>query len=313
MKFVKMHGLGNSYVFVDLVQGDGQERDWPSLARRVSDPRFGVGSDGLILIIPGKRADFGMRIWNADGSEAEMCGNGIRCLGKYVYDHHLTAKTGLMVETAAGTRGLELDVREDKVAGVRVDMGPPRLERSRIPMAGDPRDADALGETLELAGTDCERDLPQMPPAGHVGDGPSRYKIHPVSMGNPHCVIFVDDTRGFPVAQVGPLIERHALFPNRANVEFVEPLGRETIRMRVWERGSGETAACGTGACASAVAAILAGLAESPVTVKLVGGDLEVSWAGGTSSVFMRGPAEEVFEGRFHPDWLRASGASEML
>ncbi|GIX47276.1 MAG: diaminopimelate epimerase [Candidatus Tectimicrobiota bacterium] len=276
MKFTKMHGLGNDYIYVN-----GFEEtlaDPAAVARVVSDRHFGIGSDGLILILPSTRADFRMRIFNADGSEAEMCGNGIRCLAKYVYDHGLTRKTTLQVETGAGILELRLTVKDGRVEAVRVDMGEPRLQRADIPMQGPA--GPVLQEPLHVDG--------------------ERFLVTAVSMGNPHCVVFVEDVEGFPVAHWGPRFEHHPAFPRGVNAEFVQVLDPHRLRLRVWERGSGETLACGTGAAAAAVAAHLAGKAERQVTVHLPGGALELEWDAASNHVFMTGPAVEVFRG----EWL---------
>lgn len=282
MRFAKLHGLGNSYIYIDLVTQSSPAIDWPALARRVSDPGFGIGSDGLILILPSDRADLRMRMFNADGSEAEMCGNGIRCVGKYVYDARLTSKTEVVIETGAGLRRLELLVEKGKVERVRVDMGEPRLLRRDIPMLGDP-DTTALGASLDVDG--------------------EIFSVTAVSMGNPHCVIFTDEVTDRLVTVVGPKIERHPAFPERTNVEFVKASGRGVLEMRVWERGSGETMACGTGACAVSVAAALNGLAGEKSTVRLLGGELEIEWRR-PGPVYMTGPATLVCTGELSADWL---------
>ena len=259
MRFTKMHGLGNDYLYVF---GEVPENA-AELSRKLSDRHFGAGSDGMIYITPSARADFGMRIFNADGSEAKMCGNGIRCVGKYVYDKGYTDKTGITVETLSGVKLLRMQARGGKVRSVTVDMG--RAE---------------VGETFALEA------------AGATVTGT------PVSVGNPHFVVFVDDIEKAPMLTAGPAIEKHAAFPGGVNVEFVQLLGDNKLRMRVWERGSGVTMACGTGACASAAAAVAKGLcrAGSPVSVVLDGGTLEVT-VGDGGQVLMTGPAETVYEG----------------
>jgi len=275
--FVKMHGCGNDYIYVDC-----RERvieDPAALARRLSDRHFGIGADGLILILPSERADFRMRIFNADGSEAEMCGNGIRCFAKYLYDRRLIASEQATIETGAGVLTVRIEAHDGVARAVTVNMGTPRLERSEIPIEGPPGRAVDHELTIELP---------------HEGNITLRYTA--VSMGNPHCVIFVEGVDDYPVATYGPLIENHRLFPNRTNVEFVEVLGRNELKMRVWERGSGETLACGTGASASLVAAALNGKTDRRATVHLLGGDLEIEWAD-DGCVYLTGPAEEVFEG----------------
>ena len=275
LRFTKMHGLGNDYIFVNGLSERLPRVSLPRLARALSDRHFGIGADGLILVLPSRSAQFRMQVFNADGSEAEMCGNGIRMFARYVYEHGLTRDRELAVETLAGVIRPRLMVRGGRVASVRVDMGEPRLERSEIPMRGKP--GRVIGEALRVDG--------------------ERYEVTAVSMGNPHCVIFVKEVAEFPVARVGPAIERHRAFPRRTNVEFVQVLGRSALRMRVWERGAGETLACGTGACATLVAAVLNGKADRKATVHLPGGDLKIEWRESDNHVYMTGPAEEVFCG----------------
>lgn len=274
MKFTKMQGLGNDYVYVNCLEEKIQN---PSeLAKKISDRHFGVGSDGLIMINPSDKADFEMEMYNADGSRGEMCGNGIRCVGKYVYDYGLTDKTNISVETLGGIKHLELYVEEGKVVRVKVDMGHPILKPSEIPVVADGE--QAVDEPIEVEG--------------------KAYRMTCVSMGNPHAVIFVDtDVKELPLESIGPKFENHKRFPNRVNTEFVRVIDRHTAQMRVWERGSGETLACGTGACAVAVACALNGLTESEVTVQLLGGDLEIQWEKNSDTVYMTGPAEVVFDG----------------
>lgn len=270
-----MEGLGNDYVYVNCLI---EQVDNPSaLAVRISDRHFGIGSDGLILIKASKTADFCMDMYNADGSRSEMCGNGIRCVGKYVYDYGLTDKTEVAVETLAGIKYLTLSVEGGKVKEVTVDMGAPELNPEKIPVASK---KDRLIKELIT-----------------VGDG--TYEMTCVSMGNPHAVVFVDSTETFPLETVGPLFEVHEMFPNRINAEFVQVLNRKEANMRVWERGTGETLACGTGACASAVACILNGLTEEEVTLHLLGGDLKIRWDREKDRVYMTGPATTVFEGEY--------------
>ncbi|MCX7598849.1 MAG: diaminopimelate epimerase [Armatimonadetes bacterium] len=285
MRFTKLHGLGNDYIYLDAISQDLTGYDLAKLAQVLSDRHFGVGGDGIILILPSQVADFRMRIFNPDGSEAEMCGNGIRGFAKYVYEHGLTAKTELAVETGAGIIKPRLFVnREGRVEKVRVDMGPPRLARAEIPMAGEPPDQPVINEALA------------------VGD--ESFAVTCVSMGNPHCVIFLDAATNlaeFPVSSLGPRIEKHEAFPRRTNVEFAVVDGPQRIRMRVWERGAGETLACGTGACATLVAAALTGRAERKATVQLLGGELEIEWAD-DDHVYMTGPAVEVFSGELSPE-----------
>ncbi len=277
LPFVKMHGCGNDYIYVDC-----RERvldDPAALARRVSDRHFGVGADGLILICPSERADYEMRMFNADGSEAEMCGNGIRCFAKYLYDRGLIQGETTRIETGAGIRVVQVFPEQGRAARLRVDMGAPRLERGDIPMEGPP-------------GRVVDQELTIEPP----GEGPVTLRVTAVSMGNPHCVIYVDSVDDYPVEANGSLVENHRLFPQRTNVEFVEVLGRDELKMRVWERGSGETLACGTGAAAAAVASVLNGKTDRRVVVHVVGGELRLEWAD-DGQVYLTGPAEEVFEG----------------
>ncbi len=275
MRFTKMHGIGNDYVYVNCFEE--QVKDAPALARKMSRQHYGVGSDGLILICPSDVADFEMKMYNADGSESEMCGNGIRCVGKYVYDCGLTDKTTFTVMTGAGLKVLRIKVLKGKAAAIRVDMGAPELRPELIPV-------DLPGEVI----------------MGHrLQVGSSVYEIHCVSMGNPHCVIFVKDPDQIDVEQVGTLLENHPIFPNRANIEFVQVVSRDHLRMRVWERGSGETLACGTGACASLVAAVLTGRANRQVTMDLLGGSLDLDWSFEDGNVYQEGPAKFVFDGEW--------------
>ena len=273
MKFTKMEGLGNDYVYVNCFR---ETVDNPSeVAKKVSDRHFGIGSDGLILIRPSGVADFRMDMYNADGSQAEMCGNGIRCVAKYVYDYGLTDKTSISIETLAGIKYLDLQVTDGKVSLITVNMGSPELVPDKIPVISDSK--RVVDEPIEVDGT--------------------TYKMTCVSMGNPHCIVFVEDTASFPLETVGPLFENHERFPKRVNTEFIQLLDRKTVNMRVWERGSGETLACGTGACASAVACILNGLTEDEITLHLLGGDLIVRWDQEKNLVYMTGPARVVFDG----------------
>lgn len=275
MKFTKMQGLGNDYVYVN---GFEEKIENPSkLAVKVSDRHFGIGSDGLILINPSKVADFEMEMYNADGSRGEMCGNGIRCVAKYVYDYGLTDKTQISIETLGGIKYLELTAEEGKVVQVQVDMGKPELRPGKIPVIAE---GDAVIDApIEVEGKE--------------------YKMTGVSMGNPHIVIYMDDIDNLEIEKIGPKFENHKRFPNRINTEFAEVLDRNTVKMRVWERGSGETLACGTGACAVAVACILNGLTEDEVTVRLLGGDLFIKWDREKDTVYMTGPAETVFDGEW--------------
>lgn len=273
MKFTKMHGCGNDYVYVNLFEEQIENPAKVSIA--VSDRHFGIGSDGLITIGASEIADFRMRIYNADGSEAEMCGNGIRCVVKYVYDHKLTDKTEITVETGAGVKTLQLTVEDDKVTLVRVDMGEPILTPDEIPVVAD-------GDRVV--------DEPI------VVDGKT-WHMTCVSMGNPHAVVFVDDVAHFELEKYGPLFENHVRFPKRTNTEFVQIVSRNEAIMRVWERGSAETWACGTGTCATVMACILNGLTDNEVLVHLRGGDLRIAYDSKSNHIFMTGPATEVFEG----------------
>lgn len=287
MRFTKMHGLGNDYVYVDCLK---EKVDSPSeMARFVSDRHFGVGSDGLILINPSGEADFEMEMYNADGSRSEMCGNGIRCVGKYVYDYGLTDKTSISVETLGGIKHLELTVEKGEVSCVKVDMGRPRFEAAEIPVLTDGAEgAENPGEELEGRGRVIDAPI--------VVDG-KEYRMTCVSMGNPHAVVYMEDVKGLDIEKIGSKFEHHRRFPQRVNVEFARVIDRSTVEMRVWERGSGETLACGTGACAVAVASILNGLTEDKVTVRLLGGDLQIEWDKEADRVYMTGPAETVFDG----------------
>lgn len=276
MRFTKMQGCGNDYVYVNCFKE--QVEDAHALARRVSDRHFGIGSDGLILIKPSEKADFIMEMYNADGSQGEMCGNAIRCVGKYVYDHGMTDKTDVVIETLGGIKYLALSVTQGKVHEVTVDMGIPRLKPEQIPVISDKE--PVIDEPIIVGGWE--------------------YRMTAVSMGNPHAVVFVDDTRNFPLEKVGPLFEHHERFPERVNTEFVQVLDRKTVNMRVWERGSDETWACGTGACASTVAAILNGYTDDEVTVHMLGGDLRIRYDRESGHVFMTGPAVTVFEGELY-------------
>lgn len=276
MRFTKMHGIGNDYVYVDCLH---ERVDDPSrVARVVSDRHFGIGSDGLILICPSEAADFRMDMYNADGSQGAMCGNGIRCVAKYVYDHGLTDREQIRIETKSGIKTLDLTVRDGKVSQVQVAMGAPILKASQIPIRT--KEERAVAMPIEVGG--------------------KGYRFTGVSMGNPHAVVYLDDVTGFDIEKWGPVFERHPLFPDRINTEFCRVLDPQTIQMRVWERGSGETMACGTGACAAAVSSILNGYTKEQVTVKLLGGDLNIRWDREEDQVYMTGPAVEVFSGEIY-------------
>ena len=276
MKFTKMHGAGNDYVYVNCFE---ERVDSPTeVAVKVSNRNFGIGSDGLILIMPSDVADVRMRMFNADGSESEMCGNGIRCVAKYAYDHGIVTKKEITAETGAGILTLQLFTNDNKVEKVKVNMGAPRLTRAEIPMQGEAGER-VVALPLNILHT--------------------TFQITSVSMGNPHCVIFVEDVENFQVEKYGPIIENHEMFPRRTNVEFVQIISRTEVRQRTWERGAGETLACGTGASAVCVAGVLNGLTERRILNHLSGGDLELEWTE-AGPVFMTGPAVEVFSGEIH-------------
>lgn len=281
MKFTKMHGIGNDYVYVNCFT---EKVENPSeVSKIISDRHFGIGSDGLILIKPCDTADFEMEMYNADGSLGAMCGNGIRCVAKYVYDRGLTDKTRISVLTGSGIKYLDLTVEDGKVTTVKVDMGAPILEAERIPVAAD--NSPVVDEPIEAGGQE--------------------YRMTCVSMGNPHCVVRVDDVDGLELDKIGPRFEHHPRFPQLVNTEFVRVLDRQTVQMRVWERGSGETWACGTGACAVTVACILNGWTEDEVLVRLRGGDLRIRWDRQKNTVFMTGPATTVFDGEIALEALK--------
>jgi diaminopimelate epimerase len=279
MRFTKMQGCGNDYIYVDCFH-EKPPRDPAALSRAVSDRHFGIGADGLILICPSEKADARMRMFNADGSEAEMCGNGLRCVAKYVHDHGIAAKPRLAIETGRGTLLVDLELRGGKTERVRVDMGEPIVQASDIPttLPGNP----PINVPLTIDGVTL--------------------KFTCVSMGNPHAVTFVDEITDQLVHGIGPKVEKHPAFPRKTNVEFIKVNRPDDATMRVWERGSGETLACGTGACASAVAGVLTGNLARRVTIHLLGGDLELNWSETDKHVYMTGPAVEVFSG----DWPEA-------
>ena len=274
LQFTKMHGLGNDYVYMDAINQKIENRS--ELAKFVSDRHFGIGSDGLILICPSEKADFRMQMFNQDGSEAEMCGNGIRCVGKFVYDKGLTNKTTITVETLAGIKTLVMTEKNGKIEAVRVDMGEPILEPKLIPVISEENPV----KNLQLKAEDKE------------------FKFTCVSMGNPHAVAFIEEeVNDFDICKYGEKLEVNKAFPNKANIEFINVIDDKTLKMRVWERGAGETLACGTGACASAVAAMLNGYTSREVTVHLLGGDLKIEWSKADNHVYMTGTATTVFEG----------------
>ncbi len=264
MKFTKMHGIGNDYVYVNCFEETVKEPE--KLAIAVSDRHFGIGSDGMILIMPSEVADCRMDMYNMDGSRGAMCGNGIRCVGKYVYDHHIVDKSYISVETASGIKYLDMKVENGKVIEATVDMGEPEIT-SEVP-----EKIDVDGKIYEFTG---------------------------VSMGNPHAVLFMDEIDSLDLEKIGPKFEFHKRFPDRTNTEFVKVIDRSHVKMRVWERGSGETLACGTGSCAVAVASILAGYTDDEVEVGLLGGTLKIKWDREKNRVFMTGPAVEVFNGEY--------------
>ncbi len=283
MKFTKMHGCGNDYIYIYTGTEHVLDEDKPDLAVRLSDRHKGIGSDGLIFINPADEADFEMEMYNSDGSRGAMCGNGIRCVGKYVYDHGLTDKTTLDILTGSGIKKLDLQVKDGIATGATVNMGKPVLEASKIPVVMNGRDVSQPVISIPIDMENCG------------------YNITCVSMGNPHCVIFVDNSvENVDLSTLGPKFEHHVIFPDRVNTEFNNILDRSHIAMRVWERGAGETLACGTGACASVVAAVLNDLTERRVKVSLLGGDLDIYWDEADDCVYMTGPAETSFEGELY-------------
>jgi len=279
MRFTKMHGTGNDYVYVDCFEEALPEDRLAELARAVSDPHFGVGGDGMILIHPSDVADARMQMFNADGSEAEMCGNGLRCLAKYIYDHSICRRETLRIETGAGILSLDLEVVDGRARRARVDMGGPVLEAAKIPttLPGSP----VLNAKLTVAD--------------------KTFFVTCVSMGNPHCVTFVKKLTDDWVLGLGPKIETDSHFPNRVNAEFVEVVSPVEVNMRVWERGTGETLACGTGACAVCVAGVLTGRTGRTLLAHLPGGDLELHWSEADGHVYLTGEAEEIFSGEWNP------------
>lgn len=277
IKFTKMHGCGNDYVYIDGARERIAGEDKPEWVRRVSDRHFGVGSDGAIFINPSSEADFEMEMYNADGSRSEMCGNGIRCVGKYVYDKGLTEKEQISVISGGQIKYLELTVENGQVSQVKVNMGAPVLKAEEIPVLSDGQEVIAKPITIPETG--------------------ESYQMTCVSMGNPHAVVFLEDVDNLEIEKIGPYFEHHSCFPNRTNMEFVKVLDRQNVQMRVWERGTGETLACGTGCCAVAVACVLNGLTENEVTVHVLGGKLKIFWDRNENLVYMTGPAETVFEG----------------
>lgn len=293
MKFTKMQGCGNDYVYINGFTEKIEQERKPEIVRRLSDRHFGVGSDGVIFILPAAEADFEMEMYNADGTRSEMCGNGIRCVAKFVYDKGLTEKTRISVVSAGQVKYLDLTVENGKVSRVRVNMGSPVLQPELIPV--DLQAAASGGKRADASGGERRQEGKAVDVPLLVGG--QEYRMTCVSMGNPHAVIFTDHVAQLPLEQMGADFENHVCFPRRTNTEFVEVIDRNTVFMRVWERGTGETLACGTGCCATAVACVLNGLTEECVTVKLLGGELFIEWDREQNTVYMTGPAVTVFEG----------------
>ncbi len=280
INFVKMHGIGNDFILIDCLHKSLDDSSFLSyLTKKLCDRNFGIGADGLILILSSSKADLRMRIFNFDGSEAQMCGNGIRCFAKYAYENKLVSKIKFTVETLAGIITPELIFKNKEISGIKVDMGIPKLKRREIPMEGEDTPT-VVDETLKF-------------------NSKQIFKITCVSMGNPHCIIFVNDVQSIPVDEIGPKIENHPLFPEKTNVEFIQVLNKQEINFRVWERGVGETLACGTGACAALVAAVLNKKTDRKATIHLPGGDLDIHWAD-DGNIYMTGPAELVFKGEMY-------------
>jgi len=276
--FVKMQGLGNDFILIDCLSkplGDSSFLSY--LAKRLCNRHFGIGADGLILILPSSKANLKMRIFNSDGTEAQMCGNGIRCFAKYAYENKIISKIKFTIETLAGIITPELIFKGKEISGIKVDMGIPKLKRREIPMEGE-NSPTVVDETLKI-------------------DSKYIFQITCVSMGNPHCITFVNDVQSIPVDEIGPKIENHPLFPEKTNVEFIQVLNKQEINFRVWERGAGETLACGTGACAALVAAVLNKKTDREAIIHLPGGDLDIQWAD-NGHVYMTGPAELAFKGK---------------
>lgn len=275
IRFTKMHGCGNDYIYIHGAECKIPAQEKPELVRKFSDRHFGIGGDGVIFINPSDEADFEMEMYNADGSRAEMCGNGIRCVAKYVYDKGLTDRTQISIVSAGKVKYLTLTVEDGKVSMVRVDMGKPELTASLIPVVSEHE--QVVDEEIDVDG--------------------NVYRMTCVSMGNPHAVVFMDNVADLDLEKLGPHFEQHERFPKRINTEFVRVIDRGTVEMRVWERGTGETLACGTGCCATAVACVLNGKTDPDVTVKVLGGKIHIHWDRETDTVFMTGPASTVFEG----------------
>ncbi len=277
MKFTKMQGCGNDYVYVDGAREIIPQEKKPEIVRSLSDRHFGIGGDGVIFVNPSDEADFEMEMYNMDGSRSEMCGNGIRCVAKFVYDKGLTNQTSISIISGGSVKYLELNVENGKVSTVKVNMGAPMLKAADIPVICENAEEKVIAEKIEVCG--------------------KTYEMTCVSMGNPHAIVFLDDVKNLKIEEIGPFFENHERFPKRTNTEFIRIIDKETVEMRVWERGTGETLACGTGACATVVACVLNGLTEDEVTVKLLGGDLRIKWDREENVVYMTGPAVTVFEG----------------
>lgn len=275
IRFTKMHGCGNDYIYINGAECKIPAQEKPEFVRKFSDRHFGIGGDGVIFINPSDEADFEMEMYNADGSRAEMCGNGIRCVAKYVYDKGLTDRTQISIVSAGKIKYLTLTVENGKVSMVRVDMGKPELTALLIPVISEQE--QVVDEEITV--------------------GEKVYRMTCVSMGNPHAVVFTDNVADLDLEKLGPHFEQHERFPKRINTEFVRVIDRHTVEMRVWERGTGETLACGTGCCATAVACVLNGKTEADVTVKVLGGEIRIQWDREADTVFMTGPASTVFEG----------------
>ena len=273
-----MHGLGNDFILIDCLDKElGNHSYLSNLSKKLCDRHFGIGADGLILILPSEKTDLQMKIYNSDGTEAQMCGNGIRCFAKYAYENKIISKIKFTIETLAGIITPELIFKGKEISGIKVDMGIPKLERKEIPMEGE-NTPTVVNETLKI-------------------DSKTIFQITCVSMGNPHCITFVNDVQSIPVEIIGPKIENHPLFPEKTNAEFIQVLNKQEINFRVWERGAGETLACGTGACAALVATVLNKKTDREAIIHLPGGDLDIQWAD-NGHVYMTGPAELAFKGK---------------
>lgn len=277
MKFTKMHGCGNDYVYVDGAKEQIPTEDKPELVRKLSDRHFGIGGDGVIFINPSDEADFEMEMYNMDGSRSEMCGNGIRCVAKFVYDKGLTNKESISIISGGKVKYIDLNIENGKVSTVKVNMGEPILRAADIPVVAENSEGHVIAEKIEVGG-----DI---------------YEMTCVSMGNPHAVVFMEEVENLEIEKIGPLFENHERFPRRTNTEFVRVIDRKNVEMRVWERGTGETLACGTGTCATVVACVLNGLTEDEVNVKVLGGLIKIKWDREANLVYMTGPAATVFEG----------------